>query len=388
MRKINFAIFFSVALSVYALINYYIFIREWEAGGHLASWRGIYVAAFLTLSLSYIVGRMMERVAMTWLSDLLVMLGSFWLAAMVYFLLFAFAIDIVRLFNYFFHFLPSSFSVNPEQTKEITSLIVLGIVVIIVAAGYFNARSPRIRKLDLAVHKNGGSLKSLTIAVASDIHLGTIVCKSRLEKIVGIMNSLDPDLVLLPGDVVDEDLGPVIRNNLGETLRKIRSKYGVFAITGNHEYIGGVEPACKYLADHGITMLRDSSVKVAESLYIVGREDISIRGFAGKTRKPLGELMDGLDKSCPVILMDHQPFRLEEAETHGVDLQLSGHTHHGQLWPFNFITKKVYELSWGYKKRGNTHYYVSCGVGTWGPPVRTGNRPEIISIRLEFSTAS
>jgi predicted MPP superfamily phosphohydrolase len=224
----------------------------------------------------------------------------------------------------------------------------------------------------------------MNVVVASDIHLGTIVCKSKLERIVERINALEPDLVLLPGDVVDEDIGPVIRNNLGETLRKIRSRFGVVAITGNHEYIGGVEPASKYLVEHGITMLRDSSITINDSIIIVGREDISIRGFTGKVRKPLNELMSGLDKSYPIILMDHQPFHLEEAEINGVDLQLSGHTHHGQLWPFNFITKKVYELSWGYKKKGNTHYYVSCGVGTWGPPVRTGNRPEIVNLKLKF----
>ena len=185
----------------------------------------------------------MERVALTWLSELLVLLGSFWLAAMVYFLIFAFAIDILRLLNYFIHFFPSSLSADTERTKEITSLVVLGVVAVIVLGGYLNARSPRIRTLNLTIPKNGRALKSLNIAVASDIHLGTIICKSRLEKIVSMMNALDADLVLLPGDVVDEDLGPVIKNNLGETLRKIRSRYGVLAITGNHEYIGGVEPA-------------------------------------------------------------------------------------------------------------------------------------------------
>ena len=94
--------------------------------------------------------------------------------------------------------------------------------------------------------------------------------------------------------------------------------------------------------------------------------------------------MLGVDKSLPIILMDHQPFKLDEAVRNGVDVQLSGHTHHGQLWPFHFITKKVYELSWGYKLKGNTHVYVSSGVGTWGPPVRTGNRPEIVHLRLRF----
>jgi len=385
MRKINFAIFFSIALSVYALINYYIFIREWEAGGFQQVWRTVYVAAFLILSLSFIAGRMLERFSLSWLSSTLVLLGSFWLAAMVYFLLFAFAIDILRLLNFIVPFFPSFLTVNPEQTKEITSYVVVAVVLLIVLGGYINARSPIVKTLELTIPKNGRTLKSLNIAVASDIHLGTIVCKAKLERIVERINALNPDLVLLPGDVVDEDIGPVIRNNLGETLRKIRSKYGVLAITGNHEYIGGVEPASNYLSEHGITMLRDSAVMVGGGLYVVGREDISIRGFTGKTRMPLAELMAGIDKSYPVILMDHQPFRLEEAEANGVDLQLSGHTHHGQLWPFNFITKKVYELSWGYKKKGNTHYYVSCGVGTWGPPIRTGNRPEIINIKLSFS---
>ena len=384
MKKINFVIFFSIALSVYALINYYIFIREWEAGGFQSTWRTVYVAAFLLLSLSFIAGRMLERVSLSWLSSTLVLLGSFWLAAMVYFLLFAFAIDIIRLLNFIVPFFPPFLTVDPERTKELTSFAVIVAVLVIVLGGYINALTPIIKTLELSIPKNGGTLRSLNIAVASDIHLGTIVCKSKLEKIVERINSLSPDLVLLPGDVVDEDIGPVIRNNLGETLRKIRSKYGVLAITGNHEYIGGVEPACGYLVEHGITMLRDAWVKVGGCLYVVGREDISIRGFTGKTRKPLPELMAEVDKSCPIILMDHQPFRLEEAEANGVDLQLSGHTHHGQLWPFNFITKKVYELSWGYKKKGNTHYYVSCGVGTWGPPIRTGNRPEIINIKLKF----
>jgi hypothetical protein len=384
MKKINFVIFFSIALSVYALINYYIFIREWEAGGFQSTWRTIYVAAFLLLSISFIAGRILERVTLSWFSSTLVLLGSFWLAAMVYFLLFAFAIDIIRLLNFIVPFFPSFLTVNPERTKEITSFAIIVVVLVIVLGGYINARTPIIKTLELSISKNGRTIKSLNIAVASDIHLGTIVCKSKLERIVQHINSLNPDLVLLPGDVVDEDIGPVIRNNLGETLRKIRSKYGVFAITGNHEYIGGVEPACRYLAEHGITMLRDASVKIGDGLYVVGREDISIRGFTGKTRKPLSELMAEVDKSYPVILMDHQPFRLAEAEANGVDLQLSGHTHHGQLWPFNFITKKVYELSWGYKKKGHTHYYVSCGVGTWGPPIRTGNRPEIINIKLQF----
>jgi predicted MPP superfamily phosphohydrolase len=153
-------------------------------------------------------------------------------------------------------------------------------------------------------------------------------------------------------------------------------------VTGNHEYIGGVEQAVAYLREHGVTVLRDSCVTLPSGVIIAGREDRSSSSFAGKKRKDLSEILDGADTSKPVILMDHQPFHLEEAEHAGVDFQLSGHTHHGQLWPLNYITNAIYEISWGYLRKGATQYYVSCGAGTWGPPVRLGNRPEILHFRI------
>ena len=383
MRKRAFISFFTIALSIYALINFYIFIRGWGVISADASLRFWYVALFLIFSLSFIAGRFLERAALSRFSTALVWIGSFWLGAMVYFFFIVFTIDILRLANSIIPFFPS-FLTTGDEAQHVAAIIVTGSVVLVVISGYINALNPRIRTLDLTIPKIVNPTKTLNIAVASDIHLGTLICKSRLERIVEKINDLNPDLVLLPGDVVDEDLGPVIRENLGETLRKIKSKFGVIAITGNHEYIGGVEEACRYLADHGITVLRDSTMRIDNSITIVGREDLSSKQLAGKRRKSLEELMEDVDTSQPVILMDHQPFRLGEAEKNGVDLQLSGHTHHGQLWPFNFITKKVYELSWGYKKKGNTHFHVSSGVGTWGPPIRTGNRPEIVNIRLKF----
>jgi predicted MPP superfamily phosphohydrolase len=383
LKKSSFVIFLSVVLTIYGLINYYIFMTGWHAVAE--THKLLYTAVFLGLSLSYIAGRFLERKFLNWFSSLLVWIGSFWLALMVYFLFASLVVDLVRLINLIVSVYPASFYADYHNTKFIAFAIINIIVFLVVLFGYINARNPRIRKLELTVNKKAGGLKSLKIAAASDIHLGTIICSSRLEKIVKIINGIDADIVLLPGDVVDEDIKPVIKQNLGEVLRRIKSKYGVYAITGNHEYIGGVEPACKYLIEHGIVELRDSYIKIADAFYIIGREDRASKGFAGILRKPLGKIMEGIDKSLPLILMDHQPVHLEEAENHGIDLQLSGHTHHGQLWPFNFITKKIYELSWGYKRRGNTHYYVSCGAGSWGPPIRTGNTPEIIEINLKFS---
>lgn len=379
MKKHTFIIFFSIIFTVYALVNFYIFITGWHAVP--ISYNSWYLVSFLILSLSYFGGRFLEKARPGFISTVLIWLGSLWLGAMVYFLFAVMLTDLLRLVNLIIPFIPKEHA----ALNLLAFRLVISLVFIIIFFGFINARSPRVKDLTLDIVKRTGGLKQLKIAVASDIHLGTIICKSRIEKIVKFINSLDADLVLLPGDVVDEDIGPVIRQNLGDTLRKIRSKYGVYAITGNHEYIGGAEPACKYLEEHGIVELRDRYVKIADSFYIIGREDRAMKSFAGKTRKSLDEIMLGIDKSLPMILMDHQPVKLEEAEKQGIDLQLSGHTHHGQLWPFNFITKKIYELSMGYEKKGNTHYYVSCGAGTWGPPVRTGNRPEIINLTLNFS---
>ncbi len=381
MKKSQFAAFLTIILSVYTLVNYYIYVT----GLHSLpdNYRLVYSLTYLFLFLSYIIGRFLERKFLNPFSAFFVWVGSFWLAAMVYYLIFVIMIDIIRLLNLIIGFLPASFYTT--EYKSVFFLVVNGIVILIVALGYLNAVNPVIKKLKINIDKKAGKLSSLKIAVVSDIHLGTIINRGRLRKIVNKINSTEPDIILLPGDVVDEDIGPVIKQNAGEQLRTLKAKYGVYAITGNHEYIGGAEAACNYLTEHGIIELRDRSVKIDDSFYLVGREDRASRGFAGIVRKPLNELLNGIDMAMPVILLDHQPVKLEEAEKNGIDLQLSGHTHHGQLWPFNFITKKIYEVSMGYKLKGKTHYYVSCGVGTWGPPVRTGNRPEIINLTITFS---
>lgn len=366
-------------------MNYYIWLRGWEALAFVPSYRLVYTVVFVCIAAAWFVGRFLERWDVNRIGAVLVYGGSFWLAAMVYFYFSALFIDVIRLADHFSGFLPAALMEHGGIGGFITMLVVTATVGIAVVAGHINALNPRIRKFEFDIPKKAGSLNELSIAVASDIHLGTIICQSRLRTIIEKINSLNADIVLLPGDVIDEDLKPVIRQNLGEMLLGIRSKYGVFAITGNHEYIGGVEPAVEYLVAHGLVELRDEVVKIADAFYIAGREDLSIKGFTGNRRKPLRELLKGVDKALPIILMDHQPNHLEEAEENGVDLQLSGHTHHGQIWPFNYLTKKIYEVSWGYKKKGNTHIYVSCGVGSWGPPVRLANSPEIISITLRFT---
>ena len=384
MNRINFIIFFSIFFLLYGLINFYIFLRGWQAIPVDSSLRVPYAALFWIVASSFIAGRFLERIAITPFSTAVVWVGSFWFAAFAYFILSLLLIDILRLINYIVPIFPSFITSNVVRTKALVAIGLCSVIAITIVIGFFNARNPRVKMLELNISKQVDSVKTLDIAVASDIHLGTIIGRERLNEIADKINNIHADLVLFPGDIVDEDLAPVVNQNLGEMLRTIKAKYGVYAITGNHEYIGGVEEAVKYLTEHGIRVLRDEVVKVNGSIVLVGREDRSISQFNGRKRKPLAELMAGVDKRYPIILMDHQPFGLHEAVEQGADLQLSGHTHHGQLWPFNAITNAIYELSWGYKKIEQTQFYVSSGVGTWGPPVRLGNTPEIIHLRLTF----
>ena len=384
MRTIQFLIFFSVFLTIYGLVNYYIYIRGLQALPREGQIRYWYTGLFVLIALSFIAGRFLERLTVCAASDLLVWLGSFWLGFMLYVLVAVLLLDITRLGNHFIGFFPGFITLNYERTKLITMAAVIAMASGVIVAGHISSLYPRITRLDLSVPGNSIARGHMDIAMASDIHLGVLISNSRLETLVNAINGLDPDLVLLAGDIVDEDLAPVIEKNLGETLRTLRSRHGVYAVTGNHEYIGGVEAAVRYLEDHGIIVLRDRAVLVDNRIYVAGREDRSIHNFAGLRRKPLKEILSSIDSRYPVILMDHQPFGLAETAANNVTLQVSGHTHNGQLWPFNYITRMIYAISYGYGRIGNTHFYVSNGFGTWGPPVRTENRPEIVHIRLYF----
>lgn len=384
MNKTGFIIFFSIVLTIYFSANTYIFVRGLQALTSAKIIKPIFVVLFWLIVLAYPAGRIIEKIAISGFSNWLTWIGALWLASMAYFFFSLVLLDVVRLINRFAPFFPEAVNTNYGLAKLITGAVICIAVFTTVILGFINAKTPQVSSVNIKANKQNIAGKELNIVAISDIHLGTIITNSRIEKIVDKINSLNPDIVLMPGDVLDEDLAPVIENNLGENLKQIKSKYGIYAVTGNHEYIGGVEPAVKYLREHGVNVLRDSAVLIDNSFYIIGREDISTRGFRGIKRKPLDEIVENLDKSKPLIMLDHQPFKLEEAEQNDIDLQISGHTHHGQLWPFNYVTKKVYELSWGYKQKGNTHYYVSCGAGTWGPPVKVGNISEIVNIKLNY----
>ncbi len=384
MKSWFFVLFISVVLAIYSAINYYIIKRGLEVFPAGSDYRNYFVILIIILAASYLVGRILENVSINAFSSSLIWIGAFWLGIMTYLFLMILLIDILRSINSFLPFFPEFITSNYQRTKTITAIVITVIALSTVLLGHLNTRFPVLKKLEIKLDKPAGNLKSLRAVVFSDVHLGTIIGRGYLRKIVDQVNDLKPDIILIPGDIIDENIEPVLEYNIGEILVQFKSKYGVYAVTGNHEYIGGVEKAKEYLASHNIKLLNDESILIDSSFYLVGREDRAISQFTNRKRKSLNEIMKSVDKLFPVILMDHQPFNLDEAVENGVDIQLSGHTHHGQLYPFNYITNAIYELSWGYLRKENTHFYVSCGVGGWGPPIRTNSRPEILLIEIKF----
>lgn len=250
----------------------------------------------------------------------------------------------------------------------------------ILVYGTFNAYSPIVRTYEIKIPKRAGHVERLRIAMASDMHFGTLSGKAHVQRLVNGINALSPDLILLPGDIIDDEPAPFIKKKMGEVMQQMRAPLGVYGVLGNHEYYGRKIPEfLEQMKAIDVHILMDEVVKIEESFYLIGRKDRT-----DKNRKPLDELMNAVDKTLPVILMDHQPYHLDQTASNGIDIMLSGHTHRGQMAPNHLITKRIYELDWGYVKKNNLHVVVSSGFGFWGPPLRLGSRSEIVQLLIDF----
>lgn len=386
MAGSSFLVFFSVVFLVYTLLNFWIGLRGWQYIGRFIPFINvkIYWAAFCLLAVSYIAGRFGREVLPDEVGRLLTLAGSYWMGFMVYFVLALAVVEALRLLDKLFGFLPRGSSVNPLMPL-FAGLAVLFLVTGTVAYGWWNARHPRVSHYSITIPKQAGELKEMRVVAVSDLHLGTIVHNGRLVKLVDTIRELQPDLILLPGDVIDENPGPFVEQDMMATFRQLAPKYGIYAVPGNHDYYARKsEEIVKYLQEAGINVLRDQAVKIAGSFYLVGKDDYSHRRLEGGGGPGPGIPVQGVDPSLPVILMDHQPSRTGQAPEQGVDLKLSGHTHRGQLFPFNLITRRMYEIDWGYLRKGDLQVIVSSGFGTWGPPIRVGSTPEVVSVDIRF----
>jgi len=369
----------AVFLILWGSLNFYIAWRGWQYfGSHILNYRILYWVMLVFLSASYFLGRWGNHHYPGQVSNCLIWIGSYWMAFFLYALLITVLLDLIKYLDKLWGFLPAFI----HNSSSIIALLLIFFLIAGLFYGSCNANRPVLKQYQVNIPKEAGIRKDLHIVMLSDIHLGNIVGRNRLSRLVDRINLMQPEMVLLVGDIIDGDIRPFEEQKMAGLLRSIKAPQGVFAVLGNHEYLGGqYQELVAALESCGVTVLRDQ-YHLLDNFYLVGRDDKMSR-----LRKPLKELMLGVNCHYPVILMDHNPIDIEESRLNRVDLHLSGHSHAGQLFPLNFITRNIFVLDRGYLRQDNMQIIVSNGFGTWGPPIRIGNRPEIVEIFIHFGEA-
>ena len=358
-------IFFIILITVYLGGNTYIFYRGMQALSGLPCGIKISLAVLFWLATLSIVGTMLTRnIKMpVFLSHTTYEVGTGWLIFTLYMVLFLLAFDLLRLcrvpFNYGF----------------ILSLI---FTVVLLGYGYYNYRHPKTNTINIALDKPlAGDAKPVKIVAVSDLHLGNGTGKTALKRYVKMINEQNPDLILIAGDLIDNSVVPLYTEKMMEELAELKAPLGIYMVPGNHEYISGIRKSMQFINETPIRLLRDNVVTLPDGIQIIGRDDRS-----NKSRLSLQELVKNIDPAKPVILLDHQPYNLSDTENAGIDLQFSGHTHRGQVWPVSLITDHLFDQSYGYRKWGNSHIYVSSGLSLWGPPFRIGTDSELVVFNI------
>jgi predicted MPP superfamily phosphohydrolase len=244
--------------------------------------------------------------------------------------------------------------------------------------------APAVRRVPITIPRLDPAFDGLRIVTFSDAHLSATWRRSRLERVVRLVNEQQPDVVAIVGDLVDASVSE-LRDDVAPLVDLV-SAQGVYFVTGNHEYFTDTEPWMRHLPTLGVDVLRNERVAIGRGGATFDLAGIDDRTAAGSGvpghGADLDAALDGRDDAVPVVLLAHQPVMVEQARAAGVDLQLSGHTHGGQLWPFDYVVRLDQPAVEGLSRVGDTQLYVTTGAGYWGPPMRVGARPEVVVVEL------
>ena len=326
-----------------------------------------------------------DTIAHVWL----IRAGAFWMGVAFYAFALVLLADIWGLAARLFGALP------PVTPRWGAVLLVMGLPLLLGVGSWFNAAFPALRHYDITVRSQGPVPstyvdKPLKLGVITDMHLGRLITAGRLSRAVELLAPEQPDAILYVGDIIDDHI-KLDAEATAAALAVAQPRLGHWAVPGNHEYISGsIDKSLDFLRAVGMQVLRDQWAVVDNSFVLAGRDDLSKPGFTGIQRGSMEEILADLPeqyRSLPLMVMDHQPAALDEARQAGTALMLSGHTHNGQLWPFNFVTELRYENPLGLLTKGNFHSIVSAGTGTWGPPLRTTGRAEVLLVTVHFTSA-
>jgi hypothetical protein len=383
MRISGFIVFLLIALGLFGLSHYYL-LRRLSRALPPAGWvRGMAFGLVIAGALTFLVGRFFFGRLTGPAVEAFIVAGYIYLALWLVTLWLTLAYDALRILDRGLRFFPQGVRADAAAGGGLAFRFIVGAAVLLCLLGAWNAARPRLRSETVEIAKSARDLSSMKIVVVSDLHLSPVLRCRFLDRILARVKALDPDLVLLPGDIVGEDTPLRDRDRIAAAFGNLQPRFGVFACTGNHEYYGDLERNLDTLRRGGVQVLQDETATIAGAISLVGRKDRTVKRMGG-TRDSLKTITSGLNVAAPLIVMDHQPVGLNEAVEAGVDLLICGHTHNGQMIPITQINKFVYEINWGLRRKGATAIDVTSGAGTWGPPVRIGTIPEIVQITLRF----
>jgi predicted MPP superfamily phosphohydrolase len=374
------SLFLTTFFLLYGLLHLYAFLKTRSALS-LRAKAEIPIIAFMALMLfSPLIVHYFEDIGLELVARIMSYTGYIWMGLLFLFISVSLFIDIYRLLIYVAGLILKT-DLSPVSPSAKSSFFIPVLFAFTISAyGYFEANNIRIENVHIKTSKIPKEMNRLRIVQISDVHLGLIVRENRLKQIVEKIASVGPDILVSTGDLVDGQINKL--KGLAELLREIKPRYGKFAITGNHEFYAGLDQATDFIKKAGFTILRGKSVDVEGIIYITGIDDRAGKQFGLLKGSAEKELLSGHGRDKFSLLLKHRP--LVDKDTPGLfDLQLSGHTHKGQIFPFVLLTRLFYPRVGGYSElSGGSRIYVSRGTGTWGPPVRFLSPPEVTVIDL------
>lgn len=374
----SFLLFVVLAVALYGAANYYLYRRVVSAACLKGKSNRVLRGSIILLAVAYPLSRALG--SSSGIGTVCLWIGSIWVVVLAYGLMFAIIFDLVRIGDRLTGWLPAWVSSDNVQSGRLALSLASVIILFLVLTGYIRGSYPVVTEHTIEVENFPEGREEYNIVAFSDVHLSRINRNRMLDMVIRTANGTGADACFIIGDVIAAK--PEIMEWIIEPLKQLDFTDGVYFATGNHEFYQGVGLASELFRKAGIVVLRDSSIVVEGAFNLIGLDDLSATKQLRFPTTPILKLMKGIDPSLPTILLHHTPERMAETADAGVDLMLSGHTHGGQIWPANYLMRFRYGVKQGLSKFGDMYFYLTNGVGTFGPPVRIGAKPEIVNLTL------
>ena len=387
---------FYLGVSSYMMFRFFYWMKHCNHRFNLLRFKVPFAVVYLFMALSPVIAFLLPKSAV---AIVIRRISTYWIGIMLYSLLYVVLFDLLRL-------IAKHTKLKNTLLFSRGSVISIGSVVVACAVatclyGIFNARNIKVNEYSVTVNKSCGSDKHLKAVLVADLHMGYAIGVDHITNMVEKINQQDADIVIIAGDIFDNSYdGMDDPEGIKAQLKSIKSKYGVYAVYGNHDIDekilmgftfdwGGKqlhsEKMTNFMKECNIKLINDESVLINDEFYLVGRRDTDKPGTEDGTRAEISELTKDLDKTKPIFVLSHEPDELQKTADAGADIDFSGHTHDGQLFPGNLTIGLFWENPCGMIKKDNMYSIVTSGVGVYGTFMRVGTDAEICSVDIDFA---